>query len=205
MVEKTEQEIFWKETFGNNYIDRNNNNILFNSKKQLFRSILNNIDPIKSVIEFGANIGLNLKAIQEITEETLDLTAIEINNEAAMQLKNNIVATLINNSIIGYKPIKSYNFVLTMGLLIHLNPKYLDDVYDILYNSSSKYICIAEYYNRTPVSIDYRGERNKLFKRDFAGEMLNKYPDLKLINYGFVYHKDPNYPLDDITWFLLKK
>ena len=28
---------------------------------------------------------------------------------------------------------------------------------------------------------------------------------LKLIDYGFVYHKDPLYPLDDITWFLLEK
>jgi hypothetical protein len=44
-----------------------------------------------------------------------------------------------------------------------------------------------------------------LFKRDFAGEMLERYPDLELIDYGFVYKRDNNFPQDDITWFLLKK
>ena len=39
---------------------------------------------------------------------------------------------------------------------------------------------------------------------DFAGEVIEKY-NLKLINYGFVYHRDNNFPLDDISWFLLKK
>ena len=28
---------------------------------------------------------------------------------------------------------------------------------------------------------------------------------LKLIDYGFVYRNDPWYPLDDLSWFLLKK
>ena len=45
-----------------------------------------------------------------------------------------------------------------------------------------KYICIVEYYNPTPVEVIYRGHKGKLFKRDFAGEMLDKYRNLKLIN-----------------------
>ncbi len=55
------------------------------------------------------------------------------------------------------------------------------------------------------VPLDYRGLSNKLFKRDFAGEMLDKYPDLQLVDYGFVYHNDNSFPQDDINWFLLKK
>ena len=112
---------------------------------------------------------------------------------------------VVNASILNYNITSKYDFVLTTGLLIHLDPSILTDVYNIIYNSSSKYICIAEYYNRTPISIDYRGEKDKLFKRDFAGDMLNNFPDIELINYGFIYHKDKNYPLDDITWFLLEK
>ena len=64
---------------------------------------------------------------------------------------------------------------------------------------------ICEYYNPTPVVLEYRGHKNKLFKRDFAGELIEKYPDLSLINYGFKYKKDNKFPLDDVTWFLLKK
>jgi pseudaminic acid biosynthesis-associated methylase len=72
-------------------------------------------------------------------------------------------------------------------------------------SSSKKYICIAEYYNRTPVSINYRGHDERLYKRDFVGEVLDKFPSLTLVDYGFVYHRDPNFPQDDITWFLLEK
>lgn len=201
----TDQEKFWNEEFGNNYIKRNNSQTIFENKKNLFQQIFVNIEEINSIIEFGANIGLNLKAIQDITSNTLQITAVEINKQSCQELSKNTTYNVINDSIINYNTVNKCDFVLTMGLLIHLNPSILDEVYDILYKTSSKYICIAEYYNRTPVSIDYRGEKDKLFKRDFAGDMLNKYPDLKLINYGFVYHKDPNYPLDDITWFILKK
>jgi len=63
----------------------------------------------------------------------------------------------------------------------------------------------VEYYNPVPVEVSYRGHQGKLFKRDFSGEMLDKFKDLRLIRYGFVYHRDPSFPQDDITWFLLEK
>ena len=49
------------------------------------------------------------------------------------------------------------------------------------------------------------GGLSKLFKRDFAGDMLNMYKDLSLVKYGFYYHKDKQAPQDDLNWFLLKK
>ena len=64
---------------------------------------------------------------------------------------------------------------------------------------------VAEYYNPTPVSINYRGHTDKLFKRDFAGEIMDMYPNLKLVDYGFIYHRDDAFPQDDITWFLMEK
>ena len=63
----------------------------------------------------------------------------------------------------------------------------------------------AEYYNPSPISIEYRGHSNKLFKRDFCDEMLDLYQDLKLKDYGFIYQRDKMFPQDDITWFLLEK
>ena len=68
-----------------------------------------------------------------------------------------------------------------------------------------KYICIAEYYNPSPVALSYRGHSDKLFKRDFAGEFMKQFPDVELVQYGFAYRSDPNFPQDDINWFLLKK
>jgi spore coat polysaccharide biosynthesis protein SpsF len=94
---------------------------------------------------------------------------------------------------------------LIKGVLIHIAPDQLAAVYEKLYQVSRRYILIAEYYNPTPVSIPYRGHADRLFKRDFAGEMLDRYPALELVDYGFVYHRDPLFPQDDMTWFLLQR
>ena len=88
---------------------------------------------------------------------------------------------------------------------MHISPKKLLKAYKLLFKLSKKYILICDYYNPTPVRVVYRNFKNRLFKRDFAGEMLKKFKKLKLIDYGFVYKNDPQYPLDDISWFLLKK
>ena len=115
------------------------------------------------------------------------------------------VKKIYNKSIINFKTNIKKDLVLIKGVLIHINPNFLNRVYQQLYNLSKKYILIGEYYNRTPVTINYRGHSEKLFKRDFAGELLDKYKDLELVDYGFRYHRDNNFPMDDIAWFLLKK
>jgi len=89
--------------------------------------------------------------------------------------------------------------------VIHINPEKLNEIYQKMYDLSNKYILIAEYYSKDIREINYRGNSNKLFKRDFCGEIMKQYPDLKLKDYGFIYYNDPLYPLDDITWFLLEK
>lgn len=197
----TEQEEFWAGEFGNQYIERNKdltNNI------SLFARILSYTIGVESILEFGANIGLNLKAI-ELLKPGKELSAIEINRKAVQILEESGKIKIYQQSILDFILDYPRDLVLTKGILIHLNPDYLEKVYDLLYQSSKKYICIAEYYNPTPVSLEYRGYTNKLYKRDFAGEVLKRYPDLELRDYGFVYRGDPNFPLDDITWFLLQK
>jgi pseudaminic acid biosynthesis-associated methylase len=74
-----------------------------------------------------------------------------------------------------------------------------------MFNASNRYILVAEYFNPSPVAIPYRGHNDRLFKRDFAGEMLDRYYNLELLDYGFAYHRDPLFPQDDITWFMLEK
>jgi spore coat polysaccharide biosynthesis protein SpsF len=95
--------------------------------------------------------------------------------------------------------------VLIKGVLIHINPAELPAVYDRLVASTGRYLLLAEYYNPTPVAIPYRGHAERLFKRDFCGELLDRHPGLRLADYGFAYRRDPKFPQDDITWFLLEK
>jgi hypothetical protein len=86
-----------------------------------------------------------------------------------------------------------------------ITPEVLPQVYDRLFAACGRYLLVAEYYNPAPVAIPYRGHSDRLFKRDFAGEIMDRHPRLQLVDYGFAYHRDPNFPQDDITWFLLEK
>lgn len=202
---KTEQESFWaSQEWGGDYMQRNGNELI-KDNINFFSSIIEKCNNINSIIEFGANIGLNLHAINKLSNK-VDMSAIEINSDAVNELnKLEFLNNIYHESILEFNIDKQRDFVFIKGVLIHINPEFLDTVYEKLYEASSKYILIAEYYNPSPVTINYRGHNNKLFKRDFAGEILDKYDDLELVDYKFIYHRDNNFPQDDITWFLLKK
>ncbi|MDR1159244.1 MAG: hypothetical protein LBK69_01275 [Syntrophomonadaceae bacterium] len=200
---KTEQEFFWAGEFGDDYISRNSNKKLIAANVNLFSKILEKTRNVKSIIEFGANIGNNIDAIRSLFPDC-DCSAVEINKKAADILRGKNVK-VYNASILDFTIEQKSDLSFTKGVLIHINPDELQTVYQKLYYASKKYILIVEYYNPVPVEINYRGHEGKLFKRDFAGELLDKYPDLSLIEYGFVYHRDNNFAQDDLTWFLLEK
>jgi spore coat polysaccharide biosynthesis protein SpsF len=202
----TEQELFWAGEFGNEYISRNNGINMVAGNIRLFSDILKLTRNVNSVIEFGSNIGMNLLAIKTLLPD-VEISAVEINKNAFEQLGKIPGIKAYNTSALDFKVDYKRNLSLVKGVLIHINPDYLQKMYEILYNSSDKYICIAEYYNPIPVEIPYRGHEGKLFKRDFAGEMLKEFPDLKLLDYGFIYHGDNYYKstYDDLNWFLLEK
>ncbi|MDY7003479.1 MAG: pseudaminic acid biosynthesis-associated methylase [Cyanobacteriota bacterium] len=203
---KTEQDKFWVGEFGDEYTERNQGSLVLAGKTALFAKIMARTRPIQSLIELGANRGLNLQAIKQLLPK-IKLAAVEINEVAVKYLQASLgdCIEVYHQSILDFMPKNKYDFTLISGVLIHINPDYLGKVYELLYSSSSHYICIAEYYNPKPVEVSYRGHEGKLFKRDFAGEMMDKFPDLQLVDYGFVYHRDYNFPQDDTTWFLLEK
>lgn len=205
MTFKTDQEVFWAGEFGNEYIIRNQGDVLLASNLDFFSKALRASRGVKTCIEFGANIGMNIKAIQ-LLYPAINASAIEINAEAAAQLKQVIPSEHVyHTSILDYEPHQRFDLTLIKGVLIHINPNELPQVYDKLVASSGRYLMVAEYYNPAPVSIPYRGHTDRLFKRDFAGEIMDRHPQFQLIDYGFSYRRDPNFPQDDITWFLMEK
>ena len=205
MRQKTDQEELWEGDFGDNYIERNNSEELLASNIHFFSKTLSNINPISTCIEFGANIGLNLKAINKLFPK-VEMEAVEINRRAIKILEDFIPQkNIFHKSIIDFKPVKRRDLVLVKGVLIHIAPGDLDQVYQNIYNAASNYVLMCEYYNKTPVSLTYRGLEGMLFKRDFCQEFLGKFSDFQLVDYGFVYHGDLNFPQDDINWFLLQR
>jgi pseudaminic acid biosynthesis-associated methylase len=201
----TEQEAFWAGNFGDEYIKRNAGDRLIGSNAAMFAKLIANCTGVESLIEFGANVGLNLMAIRHLCP-TWVLDAIEINAQAVSRLEAwGGVNKIHHGSILDFQSDRQWDIVLIKGVLIHINPDYLPRVYEALFKASKRYIFLIEYYNPTPVEVNYRGHSGRLFKRDFAGELLDKYSNLHIVDYGFVWHRDPAFPQDDVTWFVLEK
>ena len=205
MTFKTEQETFWAGNFGTEYIKRNQGDALLASNLYFFAKALRAARGVRTCIEFGANIGMNLKALKLLHPEQ-EQHGIEINPDAARELALIVPPTHVYpSSILDFNPRQTWDLTLIKGVLIHINPEELPQVYDKLVAACEKYLLVAEYYNPVPVAIPYRGHTDRLFKRDFAGEIMDRHPQMELIDYGFAYRRDPNFPQDDITWFLMEK
>jgi spore coat polysaccharide biosynthesis protein SpsF len=200
------QEELWAGKFGDEYQRRSPGDVEAN--RVLFEHVLRRLS-IRSVIEFGAGVGNNLLALRELLPEVA-LAAIEINLLAAEEIRlKRLAVDIFVGSALTLNPWanpgrSTWDLVLTKGFLIHIPPDDLPMVYEKMHQASQRYIMVAEYYNPKPVAIPYRGQEQALWKRDFAGELLDRYTDLCLIDYGFVYHRDPH-PQDDLTWFLMEK
>lgn len=200
---KNEQEIFWHGEFGDEYIKRNRSKELIASNTFMFAKILDYVNPLPdTLIEFGANIGANILAMQNLLPNC-KFSGIEINKHASTELEK-IGCKVFNGSIYDDIEFGVHDMVLSKGVLIHQDPTMLDSYYKKMYNCANNWIVIAEYFNPTPVQLDYRGFSNKLFKRDFASEFMDKYEDISLISSGFSYSRS-NFSQDNINWFLFRK
>jgi spore coat polysaccharide biosynthesis protein SpsF len=203
------QEKMWNGGFGTEYHQRNK----FEDRMGFWTDILGMqvLNDAWSVLEPGAGKGENLLAIQKarkmhrgIEMDSTRLTGIEINEQACAVMRRegiNVMAgaflsTPLNDAL-------KYPLVITRGFLMHVPKPALQATLAKIYNASSHYICIVEYYSPVRREVEYHGHTSALWIDDFAGDIMEMYPDLKLLDYGFKYYKDRNG--NDLTYFLMEK
>ena len=205
MTYSTPQEEFWAGEFGTEYISRNRSDQILAGYLAMWSRVLGRTGRLASCVELGANVGLNLQALKLLCPD-IERSAVEINPDAAAELRIALGADRVHEgSLLEWEPKEQAELSFMSGVLIHISPDMLPTAYDRLYAASSRFVLVAEYYNPAPVTIDYRGHNDRLFKRDFAGEMMERFPDLRLVDYAFMYRRDPMFPRDDTTWFLMAK
>ncbi|MCX6953956.1 MAG: pseudaminic acid biosynthesis-associated methylase [Verrucomicrobia bacterium] len=204
---KTEQEAFWAGDFGDDYIGRNEPVAEYMAGQLFFFArALEKVRPAPaSLCELGANIGLNLRALKLLFPHAHQ-SCVEINAQAVARLRRDGVGDeVVHDSILNFTPTRQSELVLIKGVMIHLNPGVLPEVYRKLAACSSRHVLIAEYYNRRPEEVAYRNHQGRMFRRDFGGEFMDACPEFALADYGFSYHRDPREQQDDITWFLFER
>jgi pseudaminic acid biosynthesis-associated methylase len=191
----------WKSEFGNRYTERNE----FDWKKRVyaFEEMLYKLS-VGSILEVGCNRGYNLMAVNRALRDEVDLTGIEP-NKYALELTSNIGPEIDFLEGDAYNiPFEDGHFDLTFtsGVLIHIPPEKIDKAISEIYRVSEEYILPIEYYSEKEEEIEYRGEKDMLWKRDFYHCYKNIFPSLSLVRKGYW---GPEDGFDRCHWWLLKK
>jgi spore coat polysaccharide biosynthesis protein SpsF len=196
----------WRGAFGDAYVDRNQaDDDALGARTRMWARMLERLGPLGPVLEVGANIGLNLRALQRLGVR--DLTAVEPNAKARATLAADGVlpAERVHDAFGAGLPFAdgAFDLVFTSGVLIHVPPADLEATMREIVRTSRRYVACAEYFSVEPQEKRYRGAEGLLFTRDFGGAYLDLEPRLELVDYGFFWRRATG--LDDLTWQVFAK
>jgi pseudaminic acid biosynthesis-associated methylase len=198
---------YWKGDFGNAYTVRNESTEeSLASRGRLFARVLaaTGLEKGSSVLEVGTNIGMNLIALGRLA--TVSRFGVDVNASALARLRaepdlRTAHAARAQGERLPFRA-AAFDLVFTCGVLIHVPPDDLAEVGAEIVRVSARYIVCAEYFSPRNEEIEYRGHRGLLFKRDFGGFFLDRWPKLKLLDYGFLWKR---VEFDDLTWWVFEK
>lgn len=200
-----EQQNFWAKNYAEEYI-RKNSAFDQDLGRECWQKMLASASGIRSILECGCNIGRNIGFLDVVLPKAAK-SIIEISKPAYDFVTSHYrLDKTFNGAILesGFAA-NSFDLVYTMGVLIHIHPDDLLENMRRMHDYSRQYILMGEYFNRTPVMIEYQGQQNKLFKRDFGKLFIENF-DVALVDYGFLWgHLYDAAGFDDITWWLFEK
>ena len=206
-LSQTPQLDLWRGDFGRAYIQRNaiTEETIATRVRMWSRMLERALPEPRSILEVGANIGLNMHALSRMC--TAELFAVEPNAVAREQLATSGCMPVCNISE-GFAATvphedASRDLVFTSGVLIHIDPAHLEASCREIHRVSRRFILCSEYFSSEPREIRYRGLDGHLFLRDFGRFWLETCPDLCLIDYGFFW-RGAGYA-GDLTWWLFGK
>jgi pseudaminic acid biosynthesis-associated methylase len=198
----------WRGEFGASYIERNRaDQSAVRQRALMWGRFLWPMAPYlpKSILEVGCNVGINLRALERLVDA--ELYAIEPNAAAREAVISDGVlpSERIFDADAGNLPFEdgAMELTFTTGVLIHVPPDELPGAIDELYRVSSRFILMSEYFADQPEEKAYRGHEGLLFKRDFGKLMLERHPDLTIVDYGFLWREACG--ADNGNWWLFRK
>lgn len=191
----------WTGDFGNSYTQRNAS--MPDARRQMWQMLLPS--NCQSVLEVGANIGLNLEAIGTISDA--ELYAVEPNAIAREEL---IAAEFVHErnvrgdyaDKIGF-PDEIADLVITSGLLIHIPTDKLIPSMKEIHRCAKRWIISAEYFAPSEEMIPYRGHMDALWRRDYGSIWLDNFPDLHCQGAVFAWKRMTG--LDNLTFWIFEK
>jgi pseudaminic acid biosynthesis-associated methylase len=161
-----EQESWWAGEAGNSYTHRNR--VDWRARIPFWHDIMK-FTGARSVYEVGCGAGWNLSAIREASPHRVDLSGCEINPHAARQARYaGFRDTIYEASAEQGQAFGAIELVFSAGMLIHIAPDRLEKMMRLIIDTSSHYVLAIEYAADAEEMIEYRGERDKLWKRPYG-------------------------------------
>jgi pseudaminic acid biosynthesis-associated methylase len=198
--EVTRLERLWSGEFGDAYTERNREAGKW--REPFWRATLSKY-PVKRVLEIGCNLGGNLEWISKIIPAH-EVYGVDINESALQRLRGRVPNVNALWSPARQLPFRDgfFDLVFTAGVLIHQPDETLPLVMSEIVRCSRKYVLASEYFAETKTEVPYRGHSGALFKRDYGGLYQTLFPELKLLNKGFLPKSEG---WDDATWWMFEK
>jgi pseudaminic acid biosynthesis-associated methylase len=203
MVGKTDQagrlEALWQGNFGDEYTLRNTETA--DHRLPFWRDVLTGIE-VERVLEVGCNLGSNLKTLSTLLTPR-NVFGIDVNESALAKVRTGMPAVNPVWSKARELPFRDgyFDLTFTTGVLIHQPPDTLPDVMSEIVRCSRRYVLAGEYFAEQLTEVPYRGHEGALFKADYGGMYLKRFPELKLVRKGHL--NDAVW--DDVTWWLMEK
>ena len=139
----TPQEEFRVGKFGSEYVKRNAGEDFITSNLVLFADMLRWAPDVRSILELGCNIVLNLEALKRVNP-AFSLTGVEINSQAAAIARGKKIAKVVQGTIIEPLDLPQCDLTFTKTVLIHISPDALAGAYENVYRLTKKYIAVCE-------------------------------------------------------------
>jgi pseudaminic acid biosynthesis-associated methylase len=198
--EQERLEALWAGSFGDAYVDRNFD--VHAHRADFWRELVN-AHGVSSVLEVGCNVGGNLGHLAELLGADR-VAGVDVNAKALEILRERLPAVDVHRANAARLPIddRAYDLTCTMGVLIHQPDESLREVMGEVVRCSARLVFCCEYFAAEPEEVPYRGETGALFKRDYGGLYQEWFPDLSLVDTGFL-GRDEGY--DNANWWLLER
>jgi pseudaminic acid biosynthesis-associated methylase len=196
---RTELERLWSGAFGDAYTERNAQ--AHEARGSFWKRFLTSYQP-ESVLEVGCNLGANLHWITREVDHRF-VVGVDVNDTALARLRERDPrANALFSSVLSL-PFRddAFDLVFTMGVLIHIASDDLPTAMSEVVRCSRRYVLCGEYFAEDETAVEYRGESGALFKRDFGGLYASLFPELQLVDRGFL-GRDEGW--DDVTWWLFE-
>jgi pseudaminic acid biosynthesis-associated methylase len=202
----------WTGDFGNRYIERNAvSDTTTGQASTVFGRIFDQAgirDSVSSVLEIGANVGINLHGLRQQLGSRVALSALEPNPAAVARLRDSEelqLEHLVHGDATSIDlPDDAFDLVFTNGVLIHIAPALVPGVMREICRVSRRFVLCSEYFSHEPVEVSYHGETGMLWKRDFGREYLQTCPELRVRSYGFVWQEEFQL-FDNLNWWVFEK